>query len=99
MQRGFVAIAVLLAASAGSLAAQNPPRQQLQQRVMERQMQNFRAQAGVTDEQFSRFQEIASRSTSARQQSQMRERELWRALEGQLRPGVAADAPVAGPSA
>ena len=92
MRRGFVAIAMFLTVSVGSLAAQNPQqRHQLQQRVMERLMQNFRAQAGLTEEQFSRFQEVAARSTSARQQSQMRERELWQALERQLRPGIAAD--------
>ena len=96
MRIGLVAIAVLLTVSAGSLAAQNPQqrqqRQQLQQRVMERQMLNFRAQAGLSDEQFSRFREVSARSTSARRQSQMRERELWGALEGQLRPGIAAAA-------
>ncbi len=95
MLKRYLAAGALLAVSAGGLVAQpqgQRQRMQLQQRVMERQMQNFRSQAGLTDQQFARFREVASRSSEARQASIEREREVWRALEGQLRPGIAADA-------
>ncbi len=86
--------ALLVSLPANYAAAQVPMRQRqaLQEQVMERLLQNTRVQAGLTDEQFEEFREIATRSTGARNEIQMRERALWRALEGQMRPGVAADA-------
>lgn len=86
--------ALLVAVPANYAAAQVPMRQRqaLQEQVMERLLQNTRVQAGLTDQQFEQFREIATRSTGARNGIQMRERALWRALEGQMRPGVAADA-------
>lgn len=86
----------LLAAAAffGSVDAQDQPvrpRRQLQQQVIERLLQNARLQAGLTDEQFERYREIARRSMASRNEIQRRERGLWQALEGQMRPGVAAN--------
>jgi len=79
--------------AAGPLLAQNPPRrQQLQQQVVQRFMTNYRAQAGLNDEQFTRFQEVIQYSFQLRTESLQQERQLWMALEGQMRPGVAADA-------
>ena len=78
----------------GSVGAQNQPgpqRRQLLQQVIERLLENGRVQAGLTDEQFGRYREIARRSIASRNAIQSRERTLWRALEGQMRPGVAAD--------
>lgn len=78
----------------GSLGAQNQPgpqRRQLLQQVIERLLENGRVQAALTDEQFERYQEIARRSIANRNEIQNLERGLWRALEGQMRPGVAAD--------
>ena len=78
----------------GSVGAQNQPgpqRRQLLQQVIERLLDNGRVQAGLTDEQFGRYREIARRSIANRNLIQSRERVLWRALEGQMRPGVAAN--------
>ena len=66
-------------------------RQELQQQVVQRFMQNVRAQAGLSDDQFERFGEVTRESFSERAQIARRELSLWRALEGQMRPGVAAD--------
>ena len=83
----------LTALAAGPLLAQNPPRrQQLQQQVVQRFMANYRSQAGLTDEQYTRFQDVIRNSFQQRTQSLQMERELWLALEAQMRPGVAADA-------
>ncbi len=78
----------------GSVGAQDQPgpqRRQMLQQVMERLLENGRVQAGLTDEQFGRYREIARRSFAGRNEIQSRERGLWRALERQMRPGVAAD--------
>lgn len=89
---------VLMAAGLGSVAAaplvgQVPMerRRQLQQQVMERFIQNVRSQARLDDDQLERLQEVIRRSFEARNQLQRREMRLWMALEGQMRPGVAAD--------
>jgi hypothetical protein len=78
----------------GGADAQDPSvtqRRLLQRQVLERLLQNGRVQAGLDDQQFERYQEIARRSIAGRNEIQRQERELWRALEGQMRPGVAAD--------
>ena len=87
---------VLFAAvvSFGPVGAQDQTirqRRQLQQQVIERLFQNARMQAGLTDAQFERYREIARQSIASSNAIQARERELWMALEGQMRPGVAAD--------
>ena len=78
---------------AAPLAGQNPQlRRQLQQQVVERFMENVRVQAGLSEEQMERVREVARQSFEDRQALAERERRTWRALEGQMRPGVAADA-------
>jgi hypothetical protein len=92
--RAFLLALLAGAVFAGPVGAQNqlgPQRRQLQQQVIERLLENGRVQAGLTDEQFGRYREIARRSIGRRNEIQSRERALWRALEGQMRPGVAAD--------
>ena len=92
--RAFLLALVAGVVFAGPVGAQNQPgpqRRQLLQQVIERLLENGRAQAGLTDEQFGRYREIARRSIARRNEIQGRERALWRALEGQMRPGVAAD--------
>jgi hypothetical protein len=87
----LLAIVVLM----GSAEAQEQTaaqRRVLQRQVIERLLQNVRVQAGLNDEQFDRYQEIARRSLTERSEIQRQERLLWRALEDQMRPGVAADA-------
>ena len=66
-------------------------RRQLLEQVVERLLENGRVQAGLNDEQFNRYSEIARRSFANRNEIQRHERVLWQALEGQMRPGVAAD--------
>jgi hypothetical protein len=94
MMRGAIVLATLIAVQVGPLAAQNPQvrRQMLQQQVVERFMANYRAQAGLTDEQGRRLEDMTRRSFEARTALALRERTLWFALEGQMRPGVAANA-------
>lgn len=73
-------------------AQQEPPRRQiLEQRITEQFYENYRRQAGLTPEQFTRFRTIAARSFQQRRERQQRERGLWMSLEGQMRPGVAAN--------
>jgi len=67
-------------------------RQMLQQQVMQRYMQNYKQQAGLNDEQFQDFTQLTERAFNERRELQQRERVLWQALEGQMKPGVAADA-------
>jgi hypothetical protein len=94
MMRSVVLPLVLLVSVGSSLAAQDPEvrRERLRQQVMERFMENYRGQAGLSDEQYSRFRDVTRRSFEARNRLNRRERELWRALEGQMRPGMAANA-------
>ena len=83
--------AFLVGGSADARVQNARQRRQLQQQVVERLLENGRVQAGLNDEQFGRYREIARRSLANRNEMQRRERELWQALEGQMRPGVAAD--------
>lgn len=75
------------------LGQQGPPPgvQMLQERVMQQLLTTYRTQAGLTPEQDRRFTEVFRRSLEQRRTLQQRERQLWRALEGQMRPGVAAN--------
>jgi hypothetical protein len=94
MMRASMLAVLLMVTVTGASLAQEPgmrQRQRLQQQVMTRFMQNVRSQAGLTEEQFERLREIVTASYATRREIQQRERELWRALEGQMRPGVAAD--------
>ena len=67
-------------------------RQMLQQQVMRRYMENYKQQAGLNDKQFQDFTQLTERAYNERTELQQRERVLWQALEGQMKPGVAADA-------
>lgn len=83
--------AVLVGGSLGAQERPAPLRRELQQQVVERFMQNARVQAGLTDNLFERYRRIALRFIADNNEIQTRERDLWLALEGQMRPGVAAD--------
>lgn len=76
---------------AAPLAAQQPRREALERQIVERFVENYRAQAGLTPEQDARFRTVAMRSFNQRRERVRRERQLWVALEGQMRPGVAAN--------
>lgn len=90
-------IPTLLGVLAAPALAQRPgqgpgmQQQQLRMQIMQRFTMNYRESAGLTDEQFEQFREVAQRTFEQRAQSQQRERELWVALEGQMRPGIGAD--------
>jgi hypothetical protein len=87
--RGIMVLALVWAAS-GPLAAQGrPAAERVREQVVQRFMENYRYQAGLTDEQYTRFQAEMRRSWDDRRVLQERERELLRGLERQLRPGVA----------
>jgi Spy/CpxP family protein refolding chaperone len=97
--RRFTAVAlVILAAPLASLAAQQPRgaggpnREALRQMVIERFLQTFHDQAGLTPDQDQKFRDVFRRAMQQRQHAQQEEQTLWRALEGQMRPGVAANA-------
>ncbi|MDH4043076.1 MAG: hypothetical protein OEY20_05630 [Gemmatimonadota bacterium] len=91
MMRAILVIAglVLLAAPAAGQARQDPER--LRQQVVQRFLQNYRTQAGLTEEQSRRLESVVRRQWASRAELQERERQLVMALEGQLRPGMAAD--------
>ncbi len=91
--RTILLVPALAALTVQPLTAQEPPerRQQLQQEVMRRFTENYRAQVGLDDEQAARFEETAQRSMEHRTTALQRERQLWMALQGQMRPGVGAD--------
>ena len=75
-------------------AQQRPPApgaEALRQQVMQRFLETYRNQAGLTPDQDRRFREVFRRSLDQRRDLQRREQEMWRALEGQMRPGLAAN--------
>ena len=87
-------LGVLFVLVAGPLAAQDPgppSRESLRRQVLERFMQNFIQQAGLDDEQRVEFQRTTQRQFGERVQQERRRRQLMRALDEQLRPGVAAN--------
>ena len=65
--------------------------EQLRAQIMQRFTTNYRETAGLTDEQFEQFRGVTERTFERQAQLQQRERDLWQALEGQMRPGIAAD--------
>lgn len=76
----------------GALWGQQPPAaERLRQQVMQRFLDSYRVQAGLTPEQQEKFAQTFRRSLQRREELQRRQRELWQALEGEMRPGVAAD--------
>lgn len=85
-------VLVLLTLAAAPLVAQvrqDPER--LREQVVQRFLENYRTQAGLTDEQFGRLESVVRRQWQARREMQEQERDIVAALQGQLRPGVAAD--------
>jgi len=90
MRRALWVLAGLLAFPGGAAAQGGPPAERLREQVVQRFMENYRNQSGLTDEQFGQLQTVLRRSLEERRASQERERALLRGLEGQMRPGVAA---------
>lgn len=88
--RGIVLM--LMCAAAPALAQNGPMAQRLRAQIMQRFMENYRTSAGLTDAQYTKFQDAWTKSWQARRALQQHEAELYHGLEMQLRPGVAADA-------
>jgi Spy/CpxP family protein refolding chaperone len=92
--RRFAAVALVILAT--PLAAQQPQgrpnREALRQMVIERFLQTFHDQAGLTPDQDQKFRDVFRHAMQQRQDAQQQEQALWRALEGEMRPGVAANA-------
>lgn len=92
--RRFAAVGLLILAV--PLAAQQPAgrpnRDMLRQQVLNRFLQTYREQAGLTQEQEQKFRDVFRRAMEQRRAAQQQEQDMWRALEGQMRPGVAANA-------
>jgi len=89
----WILVAGMLVVPAGLRGQDEPPmREALMGQVIERFVANTISQAALTPEQAQRFRGDVERSFTARRDRDQRERTLWRALEGQMRPGVAADA-------
>jgi hypothetical protein len=87
-----IMLAMLASWTSHAVAQQAPPQPEaLRRQVMERFLENYRVQAGLTDEQNEHFRTIIMGSFRERREIEARQGELFRALEGQLRPGVAAD--------
>jgi hypothetical protein len=84
-----MALALLPSVSGAQVRQQDPER--LRAMVTQRFMENYRRQAGLTDDQFMKFQAAVRRHWDDRRTLQQREREAMQALGDQLRPGVAAD--------
>ena len=91
MRKAWLILGECLAAP---LQAQDEPpmAENLRRQVVERFVESYRTQAGLTPEQDQRFRAVVQRSFEQRRQLEQRERALWRSLEGQMRPGVAANA-------
>lgn len=87
------AFALLLAVSVAprlTLAQQRQDPEPLRAQVIQRFMENYRRQAGLTDEQYARLQGSVRSHWADRRQLQQREQRTLLALQNQLRPGIAA---------
>jgi AmiR/NasT family two-component response regulator len=82
------AVAMVIAPLGAQQQRPNPER--LRAQIAERFMTTYRQQAGLTDDQFTRFERVARASWDARTREDQRRRMLFMALEGQMRPGMAA---------
>jgi hypothetical protein len=92
MRLSAVVLALLLGPGlALGQAPSREQREQLMKQVTERFLENFRQQAGLTPEQNQKFRALSQRSFDQRRERQQKEQELWRALQMQMRPGIAAN--------
>jgi hypothetical protein len=91
MMRALAIVVALgvLPGVAPAQVGQNPER--LRAQITQRFMENYRRQAGLTDEQFAKFQASVRRHWDERRDVQQREMQTMQALEAQLRPGIAAN--------
>jgi hypothetical protein len=91
MMRSTMVLVLLTLAAAPLVAQVRQDPERLREQVVQRFLENYRTQAGLTDEQFGRLESVVRRQWQARREMQEQERDIVAALQGQLRPGVAAD--------
>jgi Spy/CpxP family protein refolding chaperone len=92
MRIATLAIAlVALASTAQAQGGPGPGAEGLRRQVVQRFLENYRVEAGLTNEQYGKVQTIVQASFERRRAFQEQERGIVQALEGQMRPGVAAN--------
>lgn len=93
MRRAWSLVLVGLVALVAPLSAQDeePVRVDLRQRFEERFGQQVRQQLGLTDAEAIKLRDVSQNWASKRRALEAEERGLKQALQGQLRPGVAAN--------
>ena len=88
-----ILVAVPVSAQEGRPRGQRgQQRAQMQRMVMERFMTNFVQSAGLDESEREQLGDAMQGFFEARREHGMAERQVWMALEEQLRPGVGADA-------
>jgi hypothetical protein len=92
MRTAWLAIGLLtLGSAAHAQGGPGPGAERLRQMVVQRFLDNYRVQAGLTDDQYGKVQSFVRVAFERRRTIQQRQRDLVQSLESQMRPGVAAD--------
>jgi hypothetical protein len=96
MRRLILTCAALVALSAAPALAQQPSgpesrREELRRRLEERFALRVQEELGLSNDQMSRLRSTSREFAGRRRQLEAQQRDLHRALGGQMRPGVAAD--------
>lgn len=91
--RAWVLAAAGLLLTAAPVVGQEPEgrREMLMREIMQRFVENVASHAAMDTAQAQRFRDDVRESFQRRREQERRERQLWRALERQMRPGVAAN--------
>ena len=94
--RGMLLLAVTLALGATPAWSQQsdtvrPGREEMRRRLDEHFTMRVREELGLNEQQAARLRETAATFGTRRRELESRERSVRSALEGQLRPGIAAD--------
>jgi Spy/CpxP family protein refolding chaperone len=89
---------LMLVGSAAPMAAQDSPQAsprmgsaEMRQRIEERFTERVKTELGLTDEQTAKLKQVAGEWFDRRRAMEGEERDLRQGLQGQLRPGVAAN--------
>ena len=88
---GLLALLLLAPSLAGQEGQDRPTRQQLMRQIEQRFMARATEQLGLDDEQAEKLRSTVTHFAIERRLLEQRERDVKRGLNGQLRPGVAAD--------
>ena len=87
----IVALTVMAPPLTGQEGQDRPSRQQLMRQIEQRFMARATQELGLDAEQAERLRSTVTHFAVERRRLEQREREVKRGLQGQLRPGVAAD--------